>query len=175
MATHSSVLAWRIPGTGEPGGLPSMGSHRVGHDWSDLVVVVVVVSIIKFIHIVGQPVSGTFLHQYLFSFLFLIVAILTGVRRYLIVVWFAFPPKSVVLSIFSYACGPFVYLWRYIQVLWPFSDRVVWFFWLSWILYIFWILTLFRYRYGYQMDTWILMPYSVAINITQQPVDSMDG
>ena len=30
-ATHSSVLAWRIPGTGEPGGLPSMGSHRVGH------------------------------------------------------------------------------------------------------------------------------------------------
>ena len=32
MATHSSVLAWRIPGTGAPGGLPSMGSHRVGHD-----------------------------------------------------------------------------------------------------------------------------------------------
>ena len=32
MATHSSDLAWRIPGTGEPGGLPSMGSHRVGHD-----------------------------------------------------------------------------------------------------------------------------------------------
>ena len=32
MATHSSVLAWRIPGTGEPGGLPSMGSHRVGHN-----------------------------------------------------------------------------------------------------------------------------------------------
>ena len=32
MATHSSVLAWRIPGTAEPGGLPSMGSHRVGHD-----------------------------------------------------------------------------------------------------------------------------------------------
>ena len=36
MATHSSVLAWRIPGTGKPGGLPSMGSHRVGHDWHDL-------------------------------------------------------------------------------------------------------------------------------------------
>ena len=36
MATHSSVLAWRIPGMGEPGGLPSMGSHRVGHDWHDL-------------------------------------------------------------------------------------------------------------------------------------------
>ena len=36
MATHASVLAWRIPGTGEPGGLPSIKSHRVGHDWSDL-------------------------------------------------------------------------------------------------------------------------------------------
>ena len=39
MATHSSVLAWRIPGTGEPGGLLSMGSHRVGHNWSDLAAV----------------------------------------------------------------------------------------------------------------------------------------
>ena len=36
MPTHSSVLAWKIPGTGEPGGLPSLGSHRVGHDWRDL-------------------------------------------------------------------------------------------------------------------------------------------
>ena len=36
MATHSSVLAWRIPVTLEPGGLPSVGSHRVGHDWNDL-------------------------------------------------------------------------------------------------------------------------------------------
>ena len=36
MATYSSVLAWRIPGKGEPGGLLSMGSHRVGHGWSDL-------------------------------------------------------------------------------------------------------------------------------------------
>ena len=35
MATHSSVLAWRIPGAAEPGGLPSLGSHRVGHDWSN--------------------------------------------------------------------------------------------------------------------------------------------
>ena len=36
MATHSSILVWRIPGTEEPSGLPSMGSHRVCHDWSDL-------------------------------------------------------------------------------------------------------------------------------------------
>ena len=39
MATHSSVLVWKIPRTGEPGGLPSMGSHRVGHNWSDLAAV----------------------------------------------------------------------------------------------------------------------------------------
>ena len=36
MATHCSILAWRIPGTGEPGRLPSMGPHRIRHDWSDL-------------------------------------------------------------------------------------------------------------------------------------------
>ena len=40
MATHSSDLAWRIPGKGEPGGLPSMGSHSVGHNWSGLVAAV---------------------------------------------------------------------------------------------------------------------------------------
>ena len=42
MATHSSVLAWRIPGTGKPGGLLSLGSHRVGHDWSNLAAAAVV-------------------------------------------------------------------------------------------------------------------------------------
>ena len=41
MATHSSTLAWKIPRTGEPDGLPSMESHRVGHDWSDLAAVAV--------------------------------------------------------------------------------------------------------------------------------------
>ena len=44
MATHSSALAWRIPGTGEPGGLLSMGSHRVRHDWSDLAAAAAVMS-----------------------------------------------------------------------------------------------------------------------------------
>ena len=46
MATHSSVLAWRIPGTGEPGGLPSMGSHGVRHDSSDLAAVAVAVAVL---------------------------------------------------------------------------------------------------------------------------------
>ena len=39
MATHCSVLAWRIPGMGEPGGLPSIGSHRIGYNWSNLAAV----------------------------------------------------------------------------------------------------------------------------------------
>ena len=47
MATHSSVLAWRIPGTGEPGGLLSMGSHRVGHDWSDLAAALSIFKMLK--------------------------------------------------------------------------------------------------------------------------------
>ena len=47
MATHSGVLAWRIPGTGEPGGLPSMGSQRVGHNWSDLAVAANILSYIN--------------------------------------------------------------------------------------------------------------------------------
>ena len=51
MATHSSVLAWRIPGTGEPDGLPSMGSHRVGHNWSDLAAAA---GIIKFSEVKGN-------------------------------------------------------------------------------------------------------------------------
>ena len=46
MAPHSSTLAWKIPGTGEPGGLPSMGSHRVGHDWSDLAAAAVVMILV---------------------------------------------------------------------------------------------------------------------------------
>ena len=45
MATHSSVIAWRIPGTGEPGGLLSMGSHRVGHDWSDLAAAAIIICV----------------------------------------------------------------------------------------------------------------------------------
>ena len=49
MATHSIVLAWRVPGAGEPGGLPSMGSHRVGHDSSDLASGIFKLSYIKYL------------------------------------------------------------------------------------------------------------------------------
>ena len=50
MATHSSVLAWRIPGTEEPGGLPSVGLHRVGHNWSDLVAAAIYIKGFLFVH-----------------------------------------------------------------------------------------------------------------------------
>ena len=59
MATHSSVLAWRIPGTVEPGGLPSMGSHRVGHDWSDLAAAAAASEIIPAKHWLGKHMAHT--------------------------------------------------------------------------------------------------------------------
>ena len=49
MATHSNVLAWRIPGTGEPGGLPSMGSCRVGHGRSDLAAAACMAEVVKMV------------------------------------------------------------------------------------------------------------------------------
>ena len=61
MATHSSVLAWRIPGMGESGGLPSMGSHRVGHDWSDLAVAAAAVCIWQGGH--GNPLRYSYLEN----------------------------------------------------------------------------------------------------------------
>ena len=50
MATHSNILAWRIPGTGEPGGLPSVGSHRVGHDWNNLAAIAAAVKICEILY-----------------------------------------------------------------------------------------------------------------------------
>ena len=65
MATHSSVLAWKIPGMGEPGGLPSMGSHRIGHDWRDLAAAA---SYKGILYIVGiQPI---FYYTYKWSIIF---------------------------------------------------------------------------------------------------------
>ena len=55
MATHSSVLAWRIPGTGEPGGLPSMGSQRVGNDWGNLAAAAAVEIYKIVIHMLNSP------------------------------------------------------------------------------------------------------------------------
>ena len=57
MATHSSVLAWRIPGTGEPGRLLAMGSHRVGHDWSDLAAAAAAAAVVNRVSLVAQTVK----------------------------------------------------------------------------------------------------------------------
>ena len=57
MATHSSVLAWRIPGMGEPGGLLSLGSHRVRHDRSDLAAAAAVAAVFKTV-IIGDFLGG---------------------------------------------------------------------------------------------------------------------
>ena len=58
MATHSSTLAWKIPWAEEPGGLPSKGSHRVGHDWSDLAAAAVAKLFLGFPHAaVGKSTS----------------------------------------------------------------------------------------------------------------------
>ena len=58
MATHSSVLAWRIPGTEEPGGLLSMGLHRVGQDWSDLAVVAAAAVVNPLCNLNSTPVGA---------------------------------------------------------------------------------------------------------------------
>ena len=71
MATHSSVLAWRIPGMAEPGELPSTGSHRVGHDWSDLAAafrISVLQVVIDLGHSSEDPESSPPGHQETFSF-----------------------------------------------------------------------------------------------------------
>ena len=65
MATHSSVLAWRIPRTGEPGGLLSMGSHRVGHNCSDLAAVAANVN--KFSQVYWRWRGGTQIYNLCFS------------------------------------------------------------------------------------------------------------
>ena len=67
MATQSSVLAWRIPGTGEPGGLPSMGSHKVGHDWSNLAAVVASVFILYWPYSSVSIILGPSMQKFSFS------------------------------------------------------------------------------------------------------------
>ena len=74
MATHFSVLAWRIPGTGEPGGLLSMGSHRVGHDWSDLAAAVAAWCL-------QQKSLLCFCHCFFFFFLIFLANILQVLRK----------------------------------------------------------------------------------------------
>jgi len=97
MATHSSVLAWRIPGTGEPGGLLSMGSHRVGHDWRNLAAAAVGVQwylIFNFNKVISSSLS---------SWIMLLMLFLKGPSRF-----------SSILSSRSFIVLPFViYIYVY--------------------------------------------------------------
>ena len=78
MATHSSVLTWRIPEMGEPGGLPSVGSHRVGHNWSDLAAAAVatrnrgacriILASSRILPLIGE--SGSLKSNFIFAFFF---------------------------------------------------------------------------------------------------------
>ena len=69
MAIHSSVLAWRIPGMGEPHGLPSMGSHGVGHDWSDLATAAAEFSVIILLRIFDLYSSEMLVCNFFFFFI----------------------------------------------------------------------------------------------------------
>ena len=72
MATHSSILAWRIPGMGEPGGLPSMESHRVGRDWSDLAAAAAAAVPLMSAWVLSmspQVLNTSFWHEMLYHFL----------------------------------------------------------------------------------------------------------
>ena len=155
MATHSSVLAWRIPGTGEPGGLPSMGSHRVGHNWSNLAAAAAAgFTLFKkgfpdgseskesacnagdpgsFPGSRRSPGEG---NGYTLQYSWGDISLWS---------WFAFPWWLVMLSISSCAHWPFVCLWKYVYSV---SSLIFWldcflFFWcwVVWVLHIFWILT----------------------------------
>ena len=75
MATHFSVLAWRIPGTGEPGGLPSLGSQRVGHDWSNLAAAAAAYSPYHNIFLGQKYWNGKRILKYLMSFVVLLLIV----------------------------------------------------------------------------------------------------
>ena len=126
MATHPSILAWKIPWMEEPGRLQSMGSQRVGHDWATLVILLLVFweTFIMF-STGGAPIYNPtnsvwgfpFLHphpcQHLLFLFILMIAILTGVRCISSWLWFAFPWWLAMLSIFSCACWPCGFpLWK---------------------------------------------------------------
>ena len=92
MATHSSVFAWRIPGTGEPGGLPSMGSHRVGHNWSDLAVA----------------------YLYKLTYIFISIKYCISLKNYLLTLCVRFIHALCVAIFYLFHCES--YLWLYHNV-----------------------------------------------------------
>ena len=83
MATHSSVLTWRIPGTGEPGGLPSMGSHRVRHDWGNLAAAAAAAAGVRYNCCPKMTLLGTKSRNFQIQKLFLNLSPIASVEKYL--------------------------------------------------------------------------------------------
>ena len=82
IATHSSVLAWRIPGTGEPGGLLSMGSHRVGHDWSDLAAAAAAAAVLIILKVPTPLFNPWKLSVYMYIYLYVYICVCIYVYVY---------------------------------------------------------------------------------------------
>ena len=107
MATYSSVLAWRIPGMGEPGGLLSMGSHRVGHDWNNLAVAAAAY-IIKYSPQLGLFTIGHHTKKLYYCWLY-------SSRLHIASLWLIYfvtklyPLISLIYN--SYLLFPFIYWW----------------------------------------------------------------
>ena len=124
MATHSSVLAWRIPGTVEPDGLPSMGSHRVRHDWSDLAAAAAVFFTVQLSHpymTTGKTIALTRRNlvgkvmSLLFNMLSKLVTTFLPRSKCLLISWLQSPsavilkPKKV--KFLCFYCFPIYLLW----------------------------------------------------------------
>ena len=93
MATHSSVLAWRIPGTGEPGGLPSV-SYRVRHDWSDIAVAAAAFFMVQFSH--PYMTTGKTIALNIWTFVTKVISLLFNILSRFVI---TFLPKSKCLLI----------------------------------------------------------------------------
>ena len=110
MATHSGVLAWRIPGTAEPGGLPSMGLHRAGHDWSDLAAAAAMTKLSIFIHEclitidLFSLVNCFLVLDFWVSYMFwtLVLCQLCVLQIFCHSVWFLFLPHSIFHRAFKF-------------------------------------------------------------------------
>ena len=122
MATHSSVLAWRIPGTAEPGGLPSMGLHGVGRDWSDLAAAALAskvcicflvsqVSVFRSCFLVLANQEGIKCYDIWFSFLFSSLLLHKNIL-FIEYQGFSFCEKHCIWPLAIFLCGYFAPFWK---------------------------------------------------------------
>ena len=124
MATHFSVLAWRIPGTGEPGGLPSVGSHRVRHDWSNLAAAAAVVNFMLYEFLFNRlywKVSSKWLHHLNFYQRWMIIPVVLYPRQHSMLSVFCFFNCSKIPTANFTILTMFIYLF-FFQFYWDIVD-----------------------------------------------------